>query len=347
VSPPREKKKIEVSQSDLSSVENYVASLTKTFGEGSGFALSGSVDKRVEVIPSNVPGIDVALLCGGIPRGRVTEIFGVESSGKTTLALQFVASAQALDNTKLAHFIDAEHALDPHYAQTIGIDPSRFIISQPNNGEEALGMVEHAASSNAVSIVVVDSVAALVPKAELEGEYGEPQMGVQARLMSQAMRKLTHVVNKSNVAAIFINQIRMKIGVIFGSPETTSGGQALKFYASVRMETRPGSKIKQGEDTIIGQEMKLKVVKNKIAPPYGNCVVDLIYGVGFDTEKSLLEVAVQRGIVEKSGAWYAHNGERLGQGISQAAECLKSHENIYSEIYRKTMVGDQNNVTTI
>jgi recombination protein RecA len=334
MTPPRQKKSLTPSVEDAAAVDEYLGSLQKRFGVGSGFTLEGECTREVEVIPSKVPGIDRALRCGGIPKGRITEIFGPESSGKTTLALQFVAAAQQVDTERVAHFIDAEHALDPAYAKAIGIDPSRFLISQPDNGEQALDMVEHAASSNAVSIVVIDSVAALVPKAELEGDMGDPQMGVQARLMSQAMRKLTSVLSKSNSAAIFINQIRMKIGVMFGNPETTAGGQALKFYSSVRIDTRKRQVIKKGDEAI-GQATQIKVVKNKMAPPLGVCEVDLIYGWGFDAVKSLLEIAIEKGVVEQNGAWFSLNGERLGQGKDNAANILREDPALYNMVSEK------------
>jgi recombination protein RecA len=269
--------------------------------------------------------IDYALGIGGLPRGRVPEIYGPESSGKTTLALQVIAEAQKAGG--MAAFVDAEHALDAQYAQKLGVDLENLLVSQPDNGEQALEIVEVLIRSNSVDVVVVDSVAALVPKAEIEGEMGEAQMGLQARLMSQALRKLTGVVSKSNTTLIFINQLREKIGVMFGNPETTTGGRALKFYASVRIDIRRIASIKDG-DQMIGGRTRVKVVKNKVAPPFREAEFDIMYGEGISREGDLLDLAVEKRIVEKSGAWFAYGGERLGQGRENAKQFLKDNVEI-------------------
>jgi recombination protein RecA len=269
--------------------------------------------------------IDYALGIGGLPRGRVTEIFGPESSGKTTLALQVIAEAQKSGG--MAAFVDAEHALDAQYAQKLGVDLDNLLVSQPDNGEQALEIVEVLIRSNSVDVVVVDSVAALVPKAEIEGEMGEAQMGLQARLMSQALRKLTGVVSKSNTTLVFINQLREKIGVMFGNPETTTGGRALKFYASVRIDIRRIASIKDG-DQVIGGRTRVKVVKNKVAPPFREAEFDVMYGEGISREGDLLDLAVEKRIVEKSGAWFAFAGERLGQGRENAKQFLKENADL-------------------
>jgi recombination protein RecA len=269
--------------------------------------------------------IDYALGIGGLPRGRVTEIYGPESSGKTTLALQVIAEAQKAGG--MAAFVDAEHALDAQYAQKLGVDLENLLVSQPDNGEQALEIVEVLIRSNSVDVVVVDSVAALVPKAEIEGEMGEAQMGLQARLMSQALRKLTGVVSKSNTTLIFINQLREKIGVMFGNPETTTGGRALKFYASVRIDIRRIASIKDG-DQMIGGRTRVKVVKNKVAPPFREAEFDIMYGEGISREGDLLDLAVEKRIVEKSGAWFAYGGERLGQGRENAKQFLRENPEV-------------------
>lgn len=332
-------KKSDLTDTDKQAASNYIEGLTKRFGAGSGFLLTDEAH-HVDVIPSGLPSLDwTALRCGGIPKGRIIEIIGPESSGKTTLALQFVAQAQKQQPERFAHFIDAEHALDPEYAQNMGIDSERFFVSQPSHGEEALEIVSYAATSKAVSIIVIDSVAALVPKAELDGEMGEHHMGLHARLMSQAMRKLSGIVHDSNAAVIFINQIRMKIGLVFGNPETTTGGNALKFYASVRMETRKKESLKK-DDIVFGQEMQVKVVKNKVAPPFGVAIVDLIYGQGFDENKSLLSMAVERKLVEKNGIWYSYNNERLGQGETNAANALAQLPEVQAELRRRIYNAD-------
>jgi recombination protein RecA len=304
-------------------IDIAVGQIEKQFGKGSIMRLGQR--HSVGPIPSISTGsisIDYALGIGGLPRGRVTEIFGPESSGKTTLALQVIAEAQKAGG--MAAFVDAEHALDAQYAQKLGVDLENLLVSQPDNGEQALEIVEVLIRSNSVDVVVVDSVAALVPKAEIEGEMGEAQMGLQARLMSQALRKLTGVISKSNTTLIFINQLREKIGVMFGNPETTTGGRALKFYASVRIDIRRIASIKDG-DQMIGGRTRVKVVKNKVAPPFREAEFDIMYGEGISREGDLLDLAVEKRIVEKSGAWFAYQGERLGQGRENAKQFLKEN----------------------
>jgi recombination protein RecA len=304
-------------------IDIAVGQIEKQFGKGSIMRLGQR--NSVGPIPSISTGsisIDYALGIGGLPRGRVTEIFGPESSGKTTLALQVIAEAQKAGG--MAAFVDAEHALDAQYAQKLGVDLENLLVSQPDNGEQALEIVEVLIRSNSVDVVVVDSVAALVPKAEIEGEMGEAQMGLQARLMSQALRKLTGVVSKSNTTLVFINQLREKIGVMFGNPETTTGGRALKFYASVRIDIRRIASIKDG-DQVIGGRTRVKVVKNKVAPPFREAEFDVMYGEGISREGDLLDLAVEKRIVEKSGAWFAYAGERLGQGRENAKQFLKEN----------------------
>jgi recombination protein RecA len=303
-----------------------VGQIEKQFGKGSIMRLGqrGAI-APIEVIPTGAISIDYALGIGGMPRGRVVEIYGPESSGKTTLALQVIAEAQRAGG--MAAFVDAEHALDAQYAQKLGVDVENLLVSQPDNGEQALEIVEVLIRSGGVDVVVVDSVAALVPKAEIEGEMGEAQMGLQARLMSQALRKLTGVVSKSKTTLIFINQLREKIGVMFGNPETTTGGRALKFYASVRVDIRRIASIKDG-DHIIGGRTRVKVVKNKLAPPFREAEFDIMYGEGVSREGDLLDLAVDRRIIEKSGAWFAYAGERLGQGRENAKQFLKENPDI-------------------
>src|SRR5476651_1106297 len=287
------------------------------------------VEKGIEVVSTGSLGLDMALGVGGLPRGRVVEIYGPESSGKTTLTLQVIANVQKLGGT--AAFIDAEHALDPQYAQRLGVDTSELLLSQPDNGEQALEIVDMLVRSASVDCVVIDSVAALTPKAEIEGEMGEPQMGLQARLMSQALRKLTANIKRSNTLVIFINQIRMKIGVMFGNPETTTGGNALKFYASVRLDIRRIGSIKKN-DEVIGNETRVKVVKNKMAPPFREALFDILYGEGISREGEILELGVKHGIVEKSGAWYGYKKDRIGQGKDNARDYLKEHPELAIEI---------------
>jgi recombination protein RecA len=307
-------------------LELAVGQIEKQFGKGSIMRLGqkGGVSP-IEAIPTGAISIDYALGIGGMPRGRVVEIFGPESSGKTTLALQVIAQAQKSGG--MAAFVDAEHALDAAYAQKLGVDLDGLLVSQPDNGEQALEIVEVLIRSNGVDVVVVDSVAALVPRAEIEGEMGEAQMGLQARLMSQALRKLTGAVSKSKTCLIFINQLREKIGVMFGNPETTTGGRALKFYASVRVDIRRIASIKEGE-AVVGGRTRVKVVKNKLAPPFREAEFDVMYGEGISREGDLLDLAVEHKVIEKSGAWFAYGGERLGQGRENVKQFLKEHADI-------------------
>ncbi len=310
-----------------------LSQIEKQFGKGSIMRLGASDSIRdIEVISTGSLGLDIALGVGGLPRGRVIEIYGPESSGKTTLTLQVIAEVQKIGGT--AAFIDAEHALDPQYAQKIGINVQELLISQPDNGEQALEIVDMLVRSGSLDVVVIDSVAALTPRAEIEGEMGEPQMGLQARLMSQALRKLAANIKRSNTMVIFINQIRMKIGVMFGNPETTTGGNALKFYASVRLDIRRIGTIKKG-DEVLGNETRVKVVKNKVAPPFKKAEFDILYGEGISREGEILELGVLHNLVEKSGAWYAYNGEKIGQGKDNAREYMKQHPKIAKEIELK------------
>src|SRR5436853_1828632 len=317
----------------LKAVELAFSQIEKQFGKGSIMRLGqkGAI-QPIETISTGSISIDYALGVGGVPRGRVIEIFGPESSGKTTLSLQIVAEAQKLGGT--AAFVDAEHALDAAYAKKLGVDIDNLLVSQPDNGEQALEIVEVLIRSNGVDVVVVDSVAALVPKAEIEGEMGDAQMGLQARLMSQALRKLTGVVSKSKTCLIFINQLREKIGVMFGNPETTTGGRALKFYASVRMDIRRIASIKDG-DVVVGGRTRVKVVKNKVAPPFREAEFDVMYGEGISKEGDLLDLAVDKKIVEKSGTWFAFGGERLGQGRENVKQFLKDNPAICKSIEEK------------
>src|SRR5215207_2492789 len=314
----------------LRAVDLAVGQIEKQFGKGSIMRLGqkGAI-QPIDTIPTGAISIDFALGVGGLPRGRVVEIFGPESSGKTTLALQVIAEAQKLGG--MAAFVDAEHALDAAYAQKLGVDLDNLLVSQPDNGEQALEIVEVLIRSGGVDVVVVDSVAALVPKAEIEGEMGDAQMGLQARLMSQALRKLTGVVSKSKTSLIFINQLREKIGVMFGNPETTTGGRALKFYASVRMDIRRIASIKDG-DQVVGGRTRVKVVKNKVAPPFREAEFDIMYGEGISREGDLLDLAVEKRIIEKSGAWFAYSGERLGQGRENAKQFLKDNPSVRQSI---------------
>jgi recombination protein RecA len=314
----------------MKAIEMAVGQIEKQFGKGSIMRL-GQKD-AVTAIPAISTGsvsLDYALGIGGVPRGRVVEIFGPESSGKTTLSLQVIAEAQKLGG--MAAFVDAEHALDAQYAQKLGVDLENLLVSQPDNGEQALEIVEVLVRSGGVDVVVVDSVAALVPRAEIEGEMGEAQMGLQARLMSQALRKLTGVVSKSKTCLIFINQLREKIGVMFGNPETTTGGRALKFYASVRIDIRRIGAIKDG-DVVVGGRTRVKVVKNKVAPPFREAEFDVMYGEGISREGDLLDLAVDRKIVEKSGTWFAYSGERLGQGRENVKQFLKDNPATFKAI---------------
>ena len=314
----------------LKAIELAVGQIEKQFGKGSIMRL-GQKDAvtAIPAISTGAVSLDYALGIGGVPRGRVVEIFGPESSGKTTLSLQVIAEAQKLGG--MAAFVDAEHALDAQYAKKLGVDLDNLLVSQPDNGEQALEIVEVLVRSGGVDVVVVDSVAALVPKAEIEGEMGEAQMGLQARLMSQALRKLTGVVSKSKTCLIFINQLREKIGVMFGNPETTTGGRALKFYSSVRIDIRRIGAIKDG-DAVVGGRTRVKVVKNKVAPPFREAEFDVMYGEGISREGDLLDLAVDRKIVEKSGTWFAFGGERLGQGRENVKQFLKDNPAIFKAI---------------
>src|SRR6202165_1202016 len=310
-----------------------LSQIEKQFGKGAIMKMGDKdVEKGIQVVSTGSLGLDMALGVGGLPRGRVVEIYGPESSGKTTLTLQVIANIQKLGGT--AAFIDAEHALDPQYAQRLGVDTSELLLSQPDNGEQALEIADMRVRSASVDCVVIDSVAALTPKAEIEGEMGEPQMGLQARLMSQALRKLTANIKRSNTLVIFINQIRMKIGVMFGNPETTTGGNALKFYASVRLDIRRIGSIKKG-DEVIGSETRAKVVKNKVAPPFRVADFDILYGEGISREGEIIELGVLHKIVDKSGAWYTYGKERIGQGKDNARDFLKENPQLAREIEAK------------
>jgi recombination protein RecA len=307
----------------IKAIELAVGQIEKQFGKGSIMRLGGKdVVTQIPAISTGAVSLDYALGIGGVPRGRVIEVFGPESSGKTTLALQVIAQAQKTGG--ISAFVDAEHALDAQYAKKLGVDLDNLLVSQPDNGEQALEIVETLVRSGAVDVIVVDSVAALVPRAEIEGEMGEAQMGLQARLMSQALRKLTGIVSKSKTCLIFINQLREKIGVMFGNPETTTGGRALKFYASVRVDIRRIGAIKDG-DVVVGGRTRVKIVKNKVAPPFREAEFDVMYGEGISKEGDLLDLAVDRKIVEKSGTWFAFNGERLGQGRENVKQFLKDN----------------------
>jgi recombination protein RecA len=310
-----------------------LSQIEKQFGKGAIMKMGDKdVEKGIQVVSTGSLGLDMALGVGGLPRGRVVEIYGPESSGKTTLTLQVIANIQKLGGT--AAFIDAEHALDPQYAQRLGVVTSELLLSQPDNGEQALEIADMLVRSASVDCVVIDSVAALTPKAEIEGEMGEPQMGLQARLMSQALRKLTANIKRSNTLVIFINQIRMKIGVMFGNPETTTGGNALKFYASVRIDIRRIGSIKRGEE-VIGNETRVKVVKNKVAPPFKTADFDILYNEGISREGEIIEMGVNHRIVEKSGAWYAYKGEKIGQGKDNTREFLRENPAMANEIEQR------------
>lgn len=307
-------------------------SIEKQYGKGSVMKLGEKTDTRIEVVSSGSLALDSALGVGGYPRGRVVEIYGPESSGKTTFALHAIAEVQKAGGT--AAFIDAEHALDPAYAAKLGVDTDELLVSQPDTGEQALEIAEALVRSGAIDILVVDSVAALVPRAEIEGEMGDSHVGLQARLMSQALRKLSGTINKTKTIAIFINQIREKVGVMFGNPETTPGGRALKFYATVRLEVRRSEQLKQGSD-IVGNRTKIKVVKNKVAPPFKVAEIDIMYGEGISQEGELLDMAVNVDLVDKSGAWYSYNGERIGQGRENVKNYMKDHPEMVSELLVK------------
>ncbi len=315
-----------------SSVDNAINQIQRQFGKGSIMRLGNYEMEKIPVIPTGALSLDIALGVGGLPKGRVTEIYGPESSGKTTLALHAVAQAQQLGGT--AAFIDAEHALDINYAERLGVDVDNLLVSQPDFGEQALEIAEILIRSGGVDIIVIDSVAALVPRAEIDGNVGDSHVGLQARLMSQAMRKFTGVLNRSNTVLIFINQIRMKIGVMFGNPETTTGGNALKFYSSLRLDIRRIGQIKDGQEAI-GNRTKVKVVKNKVAPPFKLAEFDIIFGEGISKVGDMLDLAVDLEIVDKSGAWYSYNGERIGQGRENSKKFLADHTEMSSEIEEK------------
>ena len=327
----------EVSKEDKQkALEAAIKQIERDFGQGAVMKLGDSgKDKSIEVISTGSLSLDVALGVGGVPKGRVIEIYGPESSGKTTLALHIVAEAQR--NGGIAGFIDAEHALDPVYAKNIGVDIDNLYISQPDNGEQALEIADTMVRSGAVDVIVIDSVAALVPKKEIEGEMGDSVVGLQARLMSQALRKLTGVISKSNCVVIFINQLREKIGVMFGNPETTTGGRALKFYASVRMDVRRTDSIKQGTD-VVGNHVRVKIVKNKVAPPFKEAEFDIMFGKGISKEGDLIDLAVKEDIVEKSGAWFAYEGSKIGQGRENAKQYLTDHPEVMDEIDHRLRV---------
>lgn len=311
-------------------LDEALRKIEKQFGKGSIMKLGEEAERRIETIPSGSLALDVALGIGGYPRGRVIEIYGPESSGKTTVALHAIAEAQKLGGQ--VAFIDAEHALDPNYARALGVNIEELLLSQPDTGEQALEIAEALVRSGAIDIIVVDSVAALVPSAEIEGEMGDTHVGLQARLMSQALRKLSGAINKSKTIAIFINQIREKVGVMFGNPETTPGGRALKFYSSVRLEVRRAETLKQGTD-MVGNKTRIKVVKNKVAPPFKQAMVDIMYGEGISKEGEILDIGAELDIVEKSGAWYSYQGERLGQGRENAKQFLIENPHIFDDIH--------------
>ena len=322
-------KKTDTKDKDL---EQVLLNIEKQFGKGSIMKLGDTTHMNVDVISTGCLSLDIALGVGGFPRGRIVEIYGPESSGKTTFALQAIASVQK--NGGRAAFIDAEHALDPVYAQKLGVNINELLLSQPDTGEQALEICDALVKSEAISIIVIDSVAALVPKAEIDGEMGDSHVGLQARLMSQALRKLAGTINKTNTIAIFINQLREKVGVMFGNPETTTGGRALKFYSTIRLEVRKSEALKIG-DGIIGNKTNIKVVKNKVAPPFKTTSVDIMYGEGVSKEGEIIDLGVEAGVVEKMGAWYSYQGEKLGQGKENVKLLLKDHIELRDEIEQK------------
>lgn len=324
-------------------LENALRQIEKQFGKGSIMKLGESTHMQVETIPSGSLALDIALGIGGFPRGRIIEVYGPESSGKTTVALHAIAEVQRAGGT--AAFIDAEHALDPLYASKLGINIDELLLSQPDTGEQALEIAEALVRSGAVDIIVIDSVAALVPKAEIEGEMGDSHVGLQARLMSQALRKLSGAINKSKTITIFINQLREKVGVMFGNPETTPGGRALKFYSSVRLDVRRIETIKQGND-MVGNRTRIKVVKNKVAPPFKQAEIDIMYGEGISREGSIVDIATEMDIIQKSGAWYSYNNDRLGQGRENAKQFLKEHKSI-ADVIEKQIRDNSNLVAAV
>ena len=325
-----------ISEEKQKALEAALGHIEKQYGKGSVMKLGESgANMQVETVPTGSLSLDIALGVGGVPKGRIIEIYGPESSGKTTVALHMVAEVQKRGG--IAGFIDAEHALDPVYAKNIGVDIDNLYISQPDNGEQALEITETMVSSGAVDSVIVDSVAALVPKAEIDGDMGDSHVGLQARLMSQALRKLTAVISKSNCVVIFINQLREKVGVMFGNPETTTGGRALKFYSSIRLDVRRVETLKQGGE-MVGNHTRIKVVKNKVAPPFKQAEFDIMFGTGISKEGDILDLAADCGIVNKSGAWYAYNGDKIGQGRENAKLFLKEHTDICDEIEKKVRI---------
>ncbi len=320
----------EVKEDKLKALESALAQIEKQFGKGSVMKLGDtSAHMSIETIPTGSISLDIALGIGGVPKGRIVEIYGPESSGKTTVALHMVSEVQKRGG--IAGFIDAEHALDPIYAKNIGVDIDNLYISQPDSGEQALEITEMLVRSGAVDIVIVDSVAALVPKAEIDGDMGDSHVGLQARLMSQALRKLTSVISKTNCIVIFINQLREKVGVMFGNPETTTGGRALKFYSSVRLDVRRVQSLKQG-DEIVGNHTRIKIVKNKVAPPFREAEFDIMFGQGISREGDILDIAANEGIIVKSGAWYAYKSDKIGQGRENAKQYLREHPDIFNEV---------------
>ena len=323
---------VKIDENKRKALESALSQIEKAYGKGSVMKLGDNMHLNVETVPSGSLGLDLALGVGGVPKGRVVEVYGPESGGKTTVALHMVAEVQKRGG--IAGFIDAEHALDPVYAKKIGVDIDNLYISQPDTGEQALEITETMVRSGAVDIVIVDSVAALVQKSEIEGEMGDSHVGLQARLMSQALRKLTAIIGKTNCTVIFINQLREKVGVMFGNPETTTGGRALKYYSSIRLEVRRGEQIKKDGEAI-GNRTKIKVVKNKVAPPFRTAEVDIIYGEGISREGDILDLAVAENIVNKSGAWYAYNGDKIGQGRENAKLFLKEHPDLMEEVEQK------------
>jgi recombination protein RecA len=337
------KKEVTVLADRRAALESALRQIEKQFGKGSIMKLGESTHMQVETIPSGSLALDIALGVGGLPRGRIIEVYGPESSGKTTVALHAIAEVQKAGGQ--AAFIDAEHALDPSYASKLGINIDDLLLSQPDTGEQALEIAEALVRSGAVDIIVIDSVAALVPKAEIEGEMGDSHVGLQARLMSQALRKLSGAINKSKVIAIFINQLREKVGVMFGNPETTPGGRALKFYSTIRLDVRRIETIKQGND-MVGNRTRIKVVKNKVAPPFKQAEVDIMYGEGISKEGSLIDIGSEMDIVQKSGAWYSFNNDRLGQGRENAKQFLKENPQVADVIEQKIREGSNLSVAS-
>ena len=321
-----------IDENKRKALESAMAQIERTYGKGAVMKLGDNAHLNVETVPSGSLALDLALGVGGVPRGRIIEIYGPESSGKTTVTLHMIAQAQKMGG--IAAFIDAEHALDPIYAKKLGVDIDNLLVSQPDTGEQALEIAEALVRSGAIDIIVIDSVAALVPKAEIEGDMGDSHVGLLARLMSQAMRKLTGVLSKSRTTAIFINQIREKVGVMYGNPETTTGGRALKFYSSVRLDVRRVDSVKQGSE-VVGNHTRVKVVKNKVAPPFRQCEFDIMYGEGVSRVSSLIDIAADLEIINKSGSWYSYNGNRLGQGKDTVKELLRNDPNLLAELEAK------------